>query len=96
MPEIEIAHTHPEVFQTTRERLRLLRNLYRERGLPSEFAEIEEVAKEAYVALNRAALNMERLVELEREFNERRKGEREVRVAHALLSDLHALPGLKT
>lgn len=96
MPEIEVAHTSPESFTTVGERLRLLRNFYKERGDAAEFAEIEEVAREAYVALKRASLNVERLVELERKFNDRRKGEREVKVAHALLVDLHAMPGIKT
>jgi hypothetical protein len=59
-----------EVFESIRTRLKAVKGAYSAQAGNDKYAEIEDLAREAFVSLKRAAQNMAKMVELERKTNE--------------------------
>lgn len=86
-----------EVFESIRQRLRSMRTEYAERADADQYAELEDLARETYIALNRASKNLHALVEIERAYNARKRASgahSEMTECHRILKEIHALPGI--
>lgn len=92
--EIEV---HLEVLETIRSRLRAVKNTYDAQAGSGEYAQIEELALEAFQSLKRAAKNMVTMVELERQMNEQARKLQtgpEITACQKLLKAVADLPGI--
>lgn len=86
-----------EVLESIRTRLKAVKGAYSAQAGNAEYAEIEELAREAFVSLKRAAKNMAKMVELERQMNEYASkfgAGPEVTACQKLLKAVSDLPGI--
>ncbi|HSY28412.1 MAG TPA: hypothetical protein VK832_12965 [Burkholderiaceae bacterium] len=86
-----------EVIESIKDRLKVVRDTYSAQADNAEFIAIEDLAREAFVALKRASANLKTMVEMERAINDRvintGKGS-EMSVCHKLLRAINDLPGI--